>query len=170
MYRGFSILQPIKVSVTIKKECRQTFSHQMTCIFCMPVASLSFTGEELGKESLSETMSSSSLESPTSRSSGGSAGKGWMRRCMADGFEGPPSRDDEPGKGDDRGGEEEGQCETLFDVLDFDSADRCKASKLSGKRKSRLHLQDLLYTQGGLPPALKGSDRIRSICGYDRKK
>ncbi len=47
---------------------------------------------------------------------------------------------------------------------------RCKASKLSGKRKSRLRLQDLLYTQGGLPPALKGSDRIRSVCGYDRKK
>ncbi len=27
-----------------------------------------------------------------------------------------------------------------------------------------------LYTQGGLPPALKESNRIRSICGYDRKK
>ncbi len=36
---------------------------------------------------------------------------------------------------------------------------QCKASKLSGKRKLYLHLQDLLYTQGGLPPALKGSDR-----------
>ncbi len=46
----------------------------------------------------------------------------------------------------------------------------CKACKLSGKRKLCLHLQDLLYTQGGLPPALKGSDRICSFCGYDRKK
>ncbi len=46
----------------------------------------------------------------------------------------------------------------------------CKASKLSGKRKSHLRLQDLLYTQGGLPPALKGSNRIRSVCRYDRKK
>ncbi len=39
---------------------------------------------------------------------------------------------------------------------------QCKASKLSGKRKSCLRLQDLLYMQGGLPPALKGSDRICS--------
>ncbi len=46
----------------------------------------------------------------------------------------------------------------------------CKASKLSGKRKSHLDLQDLLYTQGGLPPTLKGSNRIHSICRYNRKK
>ncbi len=46
----------------------------------------------------------------------------------------------------------------------------CKASKLSGKRKSYLCLQDLLYMQGGLPPALKGSNRICSICEYDREK
>ncbi len=46
----------------------------------------------------------------------------------------------------------------------------CKASKLSGKRKSCLCLQDLLYMQGRLPPALKGSDRIRSVCIYDKKK
>ncbi len=46
----------------------------------------------------------------------------------------------------------------------------CKASKLSGKRKLCLYLQDLLYMQGGLPPALKGSDRIRSVGGYNRKK
>ncbi len=43
---------------------------------------------------------------------------------MADGFEGLPVRDDEPGMGGDRGGEEEGQHETLVDILDFDSADQ----------------------------------------------
>ncbi len=42
---------------------------------------------------------------------------------------------------------------------------RCKASKLSGKRKSRLRLQDLLYTQGGLPPALR--DPIESAPSVD---
>ncbi len=39
---------------------------------------------------------------------------------------------------------------------------RCKASKLSGKRKSRLRLQDLLYMQGGLPPADEPPGSVRS--------
>ncbi len=60
------------------------------------------------------------------------------------------------------------QCLQEAAIMQSGAQLQCKASKLSGKRKS--HLQDLLYTQGGLPPALKGSDRIRSICGYDRKK
>ncbi len=45
-----------------------------------------------------------------------------------------------------------------------------RLANLSGKRKLCLCLQELLYMQGELPPTLKGSDRICSICGYNREK